>query len=99
VDINDVHEENCLLRYALTTDGVVDIYTWFWTDATDQDTTGVWMHSSTGEEVAWFGKKPFKCEHDGNAMIVDFDKRSLYNGRWCTEISTASHRYICKALI
>ena len=67
--------------------------------ATDQDTTGVWMHSSTGEEVAWFGKKPFKCEHDGNAMIVDFDKRSLYNGRWCTEITTASHRYICKALI
>ena len=32
MDINDVHEENCLLRYALTTDGVVDIYTWFWTD-------------------------------------------------------------------
>merc|ERR1719342_19068 len=84
VDVKDVQEENCLMRHAMKTDGLTDYF--YWTDATEGD--GVWMHSSTGEEVAWFGRKPFWCSsgshsNGGNAMMIAFDKHRNYNGRWC----------------
>jgi len=33
--VNDVYEENCLLNYAHTADGIIDNNAWFWTDGSN----------------------------------------------------------------
>jgi len=104
VDIQDVHEQNCLMRHAYKTDGLTDYN--YWTDASDLE-DGVWMHTSTNSEVTWFGTKGISCVPDGvwkpmggHAIHVSFYKnRAELNGQFCDRDMTIETHYICKALI
>merc|ERR1711915_209668 len=104
VDIQDIHEQNCLTRHAYKTDGLTDIY---WTDASDQDegNEGVWMHTSTNTEVTWFGPKGITCYSagdwapmGGHALFIMFGHGST-NGEFCDYDMTSELFFICKALI
>merc|ERR1719348_751845 len=104
VDIQDVHEQNCLMEYALTTDGIGDIA--YWTDANDFEITGVWKHASSDTEVKFFGSKSITCYNEGkwgpgigNAILFYTSSNHPYSGIWCNTPSTSAFHYICEAYI
>merc|ERR1712131_463281 len=104
VDIRDVHEQNCLMKHAKTSDGVAQA--WYWTGANDFETDGIWMLASKADEVTFFGSKPFSCglgsppvygPSGGHALAISFESNTAYNGRWCDYGTTSLIHYVCKA--
>jgi len=98
VDIQDVHEQNCLTRHAYNT-GLTDYS--YWTDASDLE-DGVWMHTATNSEVTWFGNKGISCGDwtpmGGHAISISLSI-NRFNGQHCDRDMTHKVNYICKALI
>merc|ERR1719400_2476231 len=50
VSVNSLQEQNCLLTHAQTAELAED---WYWTDASDREIEGVFLHTSTNTPVTW----------------------------------------------
>jgi len=105
LDITDIAEYNCLIRYGNSQ----RLDAWFWTDANDQASNGVWVHASTNTELTWINPK-WGCAWmngnradsgflGGNVMIMNFSNDKRINGAWCDDSTTNAWNYICKAPI
>merc|ERR1719410_2187525 len=72
VQINDLKEYNCLLRYGAKE--IANEYLWFWTDGKSVD--GVWTHGTDGTDMSFFAPRiSCGCSHctnsdSGDAFIV-----------------------------
>ena len=79
----------------------------FQSSANDLETQGVWLHTSTDEDVTFFGSKAFSCHFGGDsfgpkgghALAMAFEKDPRFNGRWCDHQTNSNYNYICKALL
>ena len=89
VQINDLKEYNCLLRF-----GVKEgMSAWFWTDGNDLENTWVWTHAYDNSDVIFFppkiscgcyGESSLYCSAKGDAFefyISDTDKQA--RGVYC----------------
>merc|ERR1711879_309058 len=54
VSLNSLQEQNCLLKHAQAQGLTED---WYWTDATDTDAEGVFVHTATETEVTWLNTR------------------------------------------
>merc|ERR1719348_639495 len=103
LDVTGLEEYNCLMRYGNSQ----GFDAWFWTDANDQASKGVWVHASTDSDLTWINPK-WSCGWEdghfgspgGDAMVMNFGADKKMNGAWCESFSsTRSYHSICKAKI
>ena len=100
VQINELKEYNCLLRY-----GVKEFdHTWFWTDGKSVD--GVWTHGTDGEDMSFFAPRVScgcsQCTNSdlGDAFILCLgETHPEYRGNYCDNPSVNKHLFICEAEI
>jgi len=101
VHVGSQAEHNCLMRYGNTL-GLSN--TWFWTDANDQASKGVWVHATDNKDVIWFNPR-MTCHSDnynsaaGDAMLMSISTDKHYNGAWCDNPSSSKRNFICEGLI
>merc|ERR1712126_237481 len=104
VDVNSLQEHNCLLRYG----NLQGFNTWFWTDANDLESKGVWVHASTDTELTWINPRLdccdawdqtcFRADAEGAFMFGILDNKSI-NSAWCTNPINTERNFICEAQI
>ena len=101
VQINDLKEYNCLLRY-----GAKEFdYEWFWTDGKSVD--GVWTHATDGTDVSFFAPRVScgctQCTNSdlGDAFIIHLGLSGIeYRGNYCDQPSTNDNwKFMCEAEI
>ena len=101
VQINDLKEYNCLLRY-----GAKEFKgdQWFWTDGKRLD--GVWTHATDGTDVSFFAPRiSCGCTHctnsdQGDAFMFHLGDIPYYIGNYCDAHSSSKLiEFICEAEI
>ena len=68
VQINNLKEFNCLMRYGQK-EGLDNDY---WTDGNDVENTGVWTHAYDNTEVTFFGRRI------GCSCIIEYQDSPVY---------------------
>ena len=100
VQINDLKEYNCLLRY-----GAKEFkHEWFWTDGKSVDE--VWTHATDGTDVSFFPPRigcGANISNKGDAFIFHLGGNSPETperrGNYCDEPSSYPWKFICEAEI
>ena len=105
MQINDMKEYNCLLRYGVQ-EGISG---WFWTDGNDMANSGVWTHAYDNSDVSFYppkiscgcsDSKPY-CSARGEAFFMYIagtgDKQA--HGVYCDDPSTSTRNFICEGTI
>jgi len=104
VHVGSQAEHNCLMRYGNTL-GLSN--TWFWTDANDQASKGVWVHATDNKDLVWFnprmtcgvGGGDYYNSDAGDAMLMSISTNKNTNGAWCDHSSSNKFVFICEGLI
>ena len=101
MQINDLKEFNCLMRYGQK-EGLSNGY---WTDGNDVENTGVWTHAYDNTEVTFFGHR-ISCKCDdrvcaggGDAFRLSIGGDKHYRGNYCDQISNQKYLFICENTI
>jgi len=90
VHIGNQQEQNCLLKF-----GHGEGYkAWYWTDAHEVDTPGVYIHGSDSNEVTWFSPKIISYAGDAIMLGIFTDANK---GAWYEYPSTSKQLFICEA--
>jgi len=100
LNIRDIGEQNCLLRYAQSQ----SFHDWFWTGAHIEDTAGVFVHSSLEDtvDVTWLGPR-WNCGSvlygGGDAVLLSTSSDGHHAGAWCDWPKANLYRFICESWI
>ena len=98
VQINDLKEYNCLLRYG----GKQFEHEWFWTDGKNVDQ--VWTHATDGTDIS-FSPPRIACgtnlnSDGGDAFTLPLGSNiPNVRGNYCDEPSSNEWKFICEAEI
>ena len=99
MQINNLKEYNCLLRYGFKEFD----HEWFWTDVRRVD--GVWSHATDGTDVSFFppriacGETSNSNKGDGFLFNLGDGKYPEVKGNYCDNPSGSPWKFICEAII
>ena len=111
MQINDLKEFNCLMRYGQK-EGINHEY---WTDGNDVENTGVWTHAHDNSEVTFFGRRigcsclldnpesvepvHVPCPNGGDAFRLSIGGEKQERGNYCDKDSSNTYLFICENII